>query len=68
MANQWSKPVYEEFDVNGECTAYAGAQRAETLAREPRSGELTAARSSTFTSERPAQGGSGHEPCSGAAL
>lgn len=53
--NQWSKPIFEEFDVNGECTAYAGAQRADTLAREQRAGGLAAARRSAIASEWPAE-------------
>jgi hypothetical protein len=31
MSGTWTKPSFEEVDVNGECTAYAGGQRAETL-------------------------------------
>ena len=31
MTGTWTKPSFEEFDVNGECTAYAGAVRAEAL-------------------------------------
>ena len=40
---QWTKPVFEELDVSGECTAYAGALRAERLACEPQLSRLTAA-------------------------
>ena len=25
MMNYWTKPVFDEFDVSAECTAYAGA-------------------------------------------
>jgi hypothetical protein len=31
MTGTWTKPSFEEFDVNGECTAYAGGLRAEAL-------------------------------------
>jgi hypothetical protein len=31
MTGTWTKPTFEEFDVNGECTAYAGGLRAEAL-------------------------------------
>ena len=31
MTGTWTKPSFEEFDVNGECTAYAGALRAGAL-------------------------------------
>jgi hypothetical protein len=27
MKDAWMKPVFEELDVNGECTAYAGVVR-----------------------------------------
>jgi hypothetical protein len=27
MNHTWIKPAFESFDVNGECTAYAGARR-----------------------------------------
>jgi hypothetical protein len=27
MKDAWLKPVFEEMDVNGECTAYAGVVR-----------------------------------------
>ena len=30
---QWTRPAFEEIDVNGECTAYAGAERADALSR-----------------------------------
>jgi hypothetical protein len=30
---QWTTPVFEEIDLNGECTAYAGAERADSLSR-----------------------------------
>jgi hypothetical protein len=30
---KWTKPVFEEFDVNGEATAYAGAGRGDALPR-----------------------------------
>jgi hypothetical protein len=48
---QWTKPAFEEFDVNGECTAYAGAERAETLARETRPGAWMAARRESLAAE-----------------
>ena len=35
MTGTWTKPSFEEFDVNGECTAYAGAVRAEALPNGP---------------------------------
>jgi hypothetical protein len=30
---KWTRPVFEEFDVNGEVTAYAGAERTEALSQ-----------------------------------
>ena len=35
---KWNKPVFEEFDVNGEVTAYAGAERGEVRPRETADG------------------------------
>ena len=29
---KWIKPIFEEFEVNGEVTAYAGAERGDALA------------------------------------
>jgi hypothetical protein len=29
---KWTKPVFEAFDVNGEVTAYAGAEPGDVLA------------------------------------
>jgi coenzyme PQQ precursor peptide PqqA len=58
----WTKPAFEELDVSGECTAYAGALRAERLAGEPRGGRLTAARRDPSASERPAEEGSTPAP------
>ena len=40
MSGTWTKPSFEQVDVNAECTAYAGAQRAETLASDRGSGRL----------------------------
>ncbi len=28
---KWIKPIFDEFDVNGEVTAYAGAERGDAL-------------------------------------
>jgi hypothetical protein len=35
MTGRWTKPSFEAFDVNGECTAYAGGLRAEALPSGP---------------------------------
>lgn len=40
MSGTWTKPSFEEIDVNGECTAYAGGQRAETLTSARGSGRV----------------------------
>ncbi len=58
MANQWRKPAYEEFDVNGECTAYAGAHRAGLVTREARHGGLITASCDSAAPQRPAGGDS----------
>jgi hypothetical protein len=62
MVNPWSKPVFQELDVSGECTAYAGAQRAETLACEPRAGRSTAAHRDLAATDRPLGGGTARAP------
>jgi hypothetical protein len=57
MTGTWTKPTFEEFDVNGECTAYAGALRAEAL---PSSAALAprSAPSPDVRTTGPAQGAS----------
>jgi hypothetical protein len=59
---QWTKPVFEELDVSGECTAYAGALRAERLACEPQLSRLTAARRDASASDLPAKEDSTRAP------
>jgi len=59
MTGTWTKPTFEEFDVNGECTAYAGGLRAEALP----SGAASAPRPATSpdvraTNPDPARGAS----------
>jgi hypothetical protein len=55
MTKQWTKPVFEEFDVNGECTAYAGAERADRRPQELGAGGRVVARRETLLRE-PATG------------
>ena len=38
MEESWVKPAFQEAFVNGECTAYAGAER-DSLSGEPAAGE-----------------------------
>jgi hypothetical protein len=65
--NGWTKPVVEEFDVNGECTAYAAARRAETLACAPPGGGPTSARPDPTALDRSVEGGGARTPRRGAA-
>jgi len=55
---QWTKPVFEEFDVSGECTAYAGALRAETLASDLRAGRPGVSHRDRSVSDLPVETGS----------
>jgi coenzyme PQQ precursor peptide PqqA len=61
MMNYWTKPVFDEFNVGAECTAYADAQRAETVAGEQRA-ERSTTEQCDATSDRHLANGSTRPP------
>jgi len=56
MKFTWKKPVVEDLEVNGECTAYAGAVRPDSLAARPDGAGRIASRASSAPRARATPG------------